>query len=155
KNAKVLRKAGARWTPLPGSLAGEATFSLVLPVKGKPVLLVETEKGAKFVDLTGKDAGLSFQTELDGERIEITGASVDASGQTLASGFVHEPEKKESGSGLGLVPNAAGGFDGGIAVIERWPAGAKTPIVERMTDAKLAAVDEGSGAGVFSAGEKT
>jgi hypothetical protein len=155
RDAKVLRKSGTAWKPLPGALGRASRFELLAPVGGKRRLLVDADDGARFVDLDGNPTPLHFARKVDGEKVTLTGASVDAKGRIFVSGFVPEPKQKASSGGLGLVSTAGGGVNAGIAVVERWEPGATEPSIDRMPDAKLAKVDDLHGAGVFSAGEVT
>lgn len=154
KQATVLRRSGARWTPLPGALAHEGTFVVVAPERGTRLLLVQNEDGARFVEPDGKAAPITLQQTVDGQAFTITGASVDAKGQLFVSGFIHEPAPRNPDAGLDLrLPGDAP--PRAIAIVQRWPPGVTAPILDHMPDPKSARVDDLSGSGVFSAGDTT
>ena len=153
KDAKLLRRSGASWSPLRGALAKQAEFSFLSLPGGKVLLLILTDAGARFVEPDGKSSELSLENEIDGEKLNVTGASVDEKGQIFVSGFIHEPPKADAG--LGLISNTGGGANGGIPIVERFPVGAKKPKIDRFSDEKPIRVNDLNGAGVFSAGETT
>jgi hypothetical protein len=158
REANVLRKQGDAWTPLPGELGHAGSFVLLPPIAGRRLLLVDTEGGFEFRDAAGRKAALELDKQVDGADFKLTGASVDDSGQLFVSGFIREKPPEVPGkpaSALDLAAGRGGGVDGGVAVVQRFPARATRPIAERLPGGELARVHELSGAGVISAGKLT